>query len=93
MITIKDRKEFNGKETFTVCIDDTEIKNCKVADGAKGPFISGPGIPPKAEGGKWFNPIAFSNHHSNEILQILRGAALPEIDVATEGFDDSDIPF
>jgi len=93
MITIKDKVERNGKETFTVCIGGTEIKSCKVVEGAKGPFISGPAIPPKQDGGKWFNVVFFSSEDQHEILEILRGAAIPEIDVSKDGFDDSDIPF
>lgn len=93
MITIKDLSEKNGKETFTVSIDGIDIKQCKVVDGQKGPFVSGPAIPPKQDGGKWFNVVFFSNEASMEIIKILRGAKVPEIDVAKEGMEDDDIPF
>lgn len=93
-ITIKDKKESNSKESFTVCFGGTEIKQCKVVDGAKGPFISGPAIPPKVEGGKWFNVVYFGNEEQREILEILRGSVLPEIDVNQVGLDEEDtIPF
>jgi len=93
MITIKDKVERNGKETFTVCLaSGTEIKSCKVVEGAKGPFISGPAIPPKQDGGKWFNVVFFSNEDQHEILEILRGAAIPEVDVNSD-IDEDSIPF
>lgn len=84
MITISDQKEFNGKETFTVNFGNTAIKNCKVVEGKNGPFVSGPAIPPKVEGGKWFNVVYFAPEDNLEILTILRGAKLPEIDVDAE---------
>lgn len=87
-LTISDQKANNGKETFTVNIGSTSIKNCKVVEGKNGPFISGPAIPPKTEGGKWFNVVYFSPEDSHEVLEILRGAKLPEIQI-----DDSDVPF
>lgn len=93
-ITLKDVSEKNGKETFSVCTCGIEIKQCKVVDGSKGPFVSGPAIPPKAEGGKWFNVVYFDNAASNKIIQILRGARVPEVDVMADVKDDgSDIPF
>lgn len=96
-ITIKDLTEKNGKESFTVCCQGIEIKQCKVVDGAKGPFVSGPAIPPKQDGGKWFNVVYFEPAASNKIIQILRGARVPEIDVMADVLADVDdqesIPF
>ena len=41
-IEIKDKHQTSAGEFFSVVIDGTTIKDCKLMDGSKGEFVAGP---------------------------------------------------
>jgi len=90
MITISDQRKVGNMGLFTVDIDGTFIKDCKIAEGKNGPFVSGPSTSFTGKDGtkKWTNLVSFSHAHQHEIMEILRGAKLPEIDVDKVDLDE-----
>lgn len=91
VISVKDVKEYNGKKFFTVSIDGTDIKGCKVVAGQKGDFVSGPAKKIQKDGkDEWINLVWFSKEHQAEILKLV-GATKPAQQQTAQTTDD--IPF
>jgi len=90
MIVISDQRKVGNRELFTVDIDGTFIKDVCVMDGQKDPWIAGPSTSFVGKDGtkKWTNLVSFSHAHQHEIMEILSGAKLPEIDVDKVDLDE-----
>lgn len=91
---IKDRRQTSAGEFFTVELDNgIEIKDCKVVNGAKGRFVSGPA---KKVGEKWFNLVYFGDVASKQVLSLYdggAGGASASYHQEPEFNPDDDIPF
>ena len=66
------------------------VKGCRIVDGPKGPFVSGPATK-NANTGKYWNHTYFGEKFSAAVLEKAK-AAKPAPRRATAD-DDSDIPF
>lgn len=97
MIEIKDQKQVGTREFFTVVLPDgTEIYDCKLMTTKEGKeFISGPSRSYQDKDGntKWVNLTKISFKTQEEILAVLNGQAVPDVDVAQQGMTDDDVPF
>ena len=90
MIKIKDYKEFNGKVFFTVITNGIVIRDCKIANGPNGRFVSGPSRSYTDKQGqtKWFNQVQFNDEMTNGILQ-----ALEDMEEDKQDVEVDDVPF
>ncbi len=95
MVTISNQKTVGKRELFSVEVAGVTVHDCSIAEGKNGPFVSGPSRSyiDKNKETKWVNLAMFSREVQHEVMDALRGAKVPEIDVAKEGFADDDVPF
>ena len=72
-----------GAEPFLV------VKGCRIVEGQKGPFVSGPATK-NATTNKYWNHTYFGDKFQAHVLKLAQAAAKP---AARHSTDDQDIPF